>query len=171
MGLMVEELHASDVLPPHLSIPDDPRAKSICEAILANSADGTTIDQWARRLRVTSKTVHRLFVKGAGMTFVQWREQLAGCWLYVASGRESGSSTLHSTVITPVRVHYRNVQVAFRSTALGFLRLMPIYRRCFFRSRSHLMPPSDRTIETMVSLIRFWLLCSRPERAFQFVII
>ena len=49
----------------------------ICE-----SRDGTatpsgpaTAHEWADRLGVTAKTVHRLFLKETGMTFAQWRDQ------------------------------------------------------------------------------------------------
>lgn len=75
MRLLVDELRESDVLPLHLPVPTDTRLKVICQTLIDHPADPSTADQWARRLKVTSKTVHRLFVKETGMTFAQWREQ------------------------------------------------------------------------------------------------
>lgn len=75
MRLLVDELRVSDVLPLHLPIPGDARIRLICEALIENPAETSTAARWARRLGVTSKTVHRLFGKETGMTFAQWREQ------------------------------------------------------------------------------------------------
>jgi AraC-like DNA-binding protein/quercetin dioxygenase-like cupin family protein len=75
MRLLVDEVRVSDVLPLHLPVPGDDRVKLICEAIIEHPADTSTVDEWAKRLNVTAKTVHRLFVKETGMTFLQWREQ------------------------------------------------------------------------------------------------
>lgn len=75
MQLLVDEVRVSDVLPLHLPMPEDERLKLICEAITEHPSDTSTANQWAERLRVTAKTVHRLFVKETGMSFAQWREQ------------------------------------------------------------------------------------------------
>ncbi len=75
MRLLADEVRISDVLPLHLPVPRDDRVKLICEAIAEHPSDTSTAGEWAGRLNVTAKTVHRLFVKETGMTFVQWREQ------------------------------------------------------------------------------------------------
>jgi AraC-like DNA-binding protein len=75
MRLLVEELRLSDVLPLHLPLPADARVRHVCEALLADMSNADTAEQWARRLGVAAKTVHRLFVKETGMNFAQWREQ------------------------------------------------------------------------------------------------
>nr|WP_314076067.1 helix-turn-helix transcriptional regulator [uncultured Roseococcus sp.] len=75
MRLLVDELRESDVLPLHLPLPRDRRVRTICEALLENPADNATSEQWARRLKVTAKTVHRLFARETGMGFGQWRQQ------------------------------------------------------------------------------------------------
>ena len=74
MRVLVDEVE-SDVLPLHLPVPGDTRIKLICEAITAHPSDSSTATQWAEHLKVTVKTVHRLFVRETGMTFAQWREQ------------------------------------------------------------------------------------------------
>jgi AraC-like DNA-binding protein/mannose-6-phosphate isomerase-like protein (cupin superfamily) len=75
MRLVVDEVRVSDILPLHLPMPEDARIKLICEAITERPADTSTASQWAERLHVTAKTVHRLFLKQTGMSFAQWREQ------------------------------------------------------------------------------------------------
>lgn len=84
MRLIVDDLRESDVLPLHLPVPGDGRIKLICEAITAHPSDTSPASEWAERLKVTPKTVHRLFVKEIGMTFAQWREQ---AWLLFALRR------------------------------------------------------------------------------------
>lgn len=75
MRLLADEVRISDVLALHLPLPADARIKLICEEITTRPADTSTADDWATRLGVTAKTVHRLFTKETGMTFAQWREQ------------------------------------------------------------------------------------------------
>lgn len=75
MRLLADEVRVSDVLPLHLPLPGEPRVKMICEKITAYPADTSTATDWARRLNVAAKTIHRLFAKETGMTFAQWREQ------------------------------------------------------------------------------------------------
>ncbi|TXH81932.1 MAG: AraC family transcriptional regulator [Rhizobium sp.] len=75
MQLLVDEVRVSDVLPLHLPMPDDHRVRQICERITANPSDTSTAGQWADRLHLTAKTIHRLFARETGMSFAQWREQ------------------------------------------------------------------------------------------------
>ncbi|BCP51493.1 transcriptional regulator [Kaistia sp. 32K] len=75
MRLLVDELQVSDVLPLHLPVPRDPRIQRICEALIEDPGENATADQWAHRLGVTAKTVHRLFARETGMRFAQWRQQ------------------------------------------------------------------------------------------------
>jgi AraC-like DNA-binding protein len=75
MRVLVDEVQESDVLPLHLPVPGDARIKLICEAITERPSDTSTAAQWAEHLKVTAKTVHRLFLRETGMTFAQWREQ------------------------------------------------------------------------------------------------
>ncbi|MBN9248292.1 MAG: helix-turn-helix transcriptional regulator, partial [Hyphomicrobium sp.] len=75
MQLLLYELRELDVLPLHLPMPDDTRLRTICEALLLSPDDISTAGDWADRFGVTSKTVHRLFLKETGLTFGQWRQQ------------------------------------------------------------------------------------------------
>ncbi|KWV46874.1 AraC family transcriptional regulator [Bradyrhizobium macuxiense] len=75
MHVLLDQLRELDVLPLHLPLPRDTRLRRICQALVARPDDAATADQWARRLKVTSKTVHRLFSRETGMTFGEWRQQ------------------------------------------------------------------------------------------------
>jgi AraC-like DNA-binding protein/quercetin dioxygenase-like cupin family protein len=75
MRLLLDELREVDVLPLHLPMPRDTRLKRICAVLVARPDDASTTNQWARRLKVTPKTIHRLFSTETGMTFGQWRQQ------------------------------------------------------------------------------------------------
>jgi AraC-like DNA-binding protein/quercetin dioxygenase-like cupin family protein len=75
MRLLLDELREVDVLPLHLPMPRDARLKTICESLVARPDDVSTIDLWARELKVTPKTIHRLFSRETGLTFGQWRQQ------------------------------------------------------------------------------------------------
>ncbi len=57
------------VLPP---LPRDPRARTVAEAILHAPADDVTLDEWAGRVHVCTKTLQRAF-RETGMSFPRWR--------------------------------------------------------------------------------------------------
>lgn len=75
MALLVDEIRVSSTLALHLPLPHDGRVRRICDALLAQPADTATAADWAARVGVGAKTIHRLFVKETGMSFAQWREQ------------------------------------------------------------------------------------------------
>lgn len=56
-----------------LPIPHDPRIALICRHLLLDPADDQSIEQWAVRLSVSSRTLARAFQNSTGMTFSQWR--------------------------------------------------------------------------------------------------
>lgn len=75
MLLLLDELRKLDVLPLHLPMPRDRRIRRICDALMARPDNVSTASQWAERLQVAPKTIHRLFTKETGLTFAQWRQQ------------------------------------------------------------------------------------------------
>jgi AraC-like DNA-binding protein len=75
MQLLIDEIRTSDELPLHLPTPEDARIKRVCATLVDAPDNALTIADWASELGVTSKTIHRLFIKETGMTFAQWREQ------------------------------------------------------------------------------------------------
>jgi len=75
MQLLLDELYQWDTLPLHLPMPGDIRVRQICERLISNPDDRSTASDWAARLGLTAKTVHRLFLRETGLTFAQWRQQ------------------------------------------------------------------------------------------------
>lgn len=75
LHLVLDELREVAVLPLHLPLPRDARLRTVCAALSAHPADETTAGQWADRLGVAAKTLHRLFARDTGLTFGQWRQQ------------------------------------------------------------------------------------------------
>ncbi|GAA0548233.1 helix-turn-helix transcriptional regulator [Actinomadura livida] len=51
-------------------------ALSVARALSHDPADPTRLDEWAERLRVSTKTLQRDFVREFGMPYTQWRTRL-----------------------------------------------------------------------------------------------
>jgi AraC-like DNA-binding protein len=75
LRLLLDELREERVLPLHLPMPRDARLRTVCEALVARPHDVSTAEHWAGQIKVTVKTLHRLFAKETGLTFGQWRQQ------------------------------------------------------------------------------------------------
>ncbi len=75
MNLILDELKILPALPLHLPQPGDPRIQPICTALQQHPGDNATLADWSKRLHLDEKTIQRLFQKGTGMTFGQWRQQ------------------------------------------------------------------------------------------------
>jgi AraC-like DNA-binding protein len=75
MRLLLDELREVQVLPLHLPMPRDARLRYICETLAARPDDVSTVEHWASRLKLTPKTIHRLFSRETGLTFGRWRQQ------------------------------------------------------------------------------------------------
>jgi AraC-like DNA-binding protein len=76
MRLILDELRTLPVLPLHLPQPTDQRLRAICAHLDRRPDDDATLEDWAEKLRITGKTIQRLFAKETGMTFGQWRQQI-----------------------------------------------------------------------------------------------
>ncbi|MCP4340806.1 MAG: AraC family transcriptional regulator [Desulfobulbaceae bacterium] len=53
----------------------DKRLQIITTGLIANPGDTRTLDQWAKEVGSTSRTLSRLFKKETGINFKQWRQQ------------------------------------------------------------------------------------------------
>ncbi|MFH9646738.1 AraC family transcriptional regulator [Streptomyces albidoflavus] len=70
-----------DVLQPSehqfaLQLPGDPRIDPIAEALLDDPGDGRSLEEWARELGTSDRTVTRAFRQATGLSFAQWRQLL-----------------------------------------------------------------------------------------------
>jgi AraC-like DNA-binding protein/quercetin dioxygenase-like cupin family protein len=59
-----------------LPIPGDARIDAVAEALLADPADERDLDDWARELGVSERTITRAFRGTTGLSFAQWRQAL-----------------------------------------------------------------------------------------------
>lgn len=61
-----------------LALPDpaDRRLGRICQALLEDPADPRGLEEWARCVGASSRTLARLFLSELGVTFVHWRHQV-----------------------------------------------------------------------------------------------
>ncbi|MFB8029441.1 helix-turn-helix domain-containing protein [Streptomyces sp. NPDC056465] len=59
-----------------LQLPGDPRIDAIAEALLDDPADDRSLEEWARSLGISDRTVTRAFRHATGLSFAQWRQVL-----------------------------------------------------------------------------------------------
>lgn len=74
-ALILHEIRAATVAPLHLPEPSDPRLARITSALREQPGDARTLGVWARDAGASTRTLSRLFVGQAGMTFRQWQRQ------------------------------------------------------------------------------------------------
>ncbi|QHS10373.1 helix-turn-helix domain-containing protein [Sinimarinibacterium sp. NLF-5-8] len=75
-ALLIEELRAPRTLPFHLPWPADAQMQRLCQALIDDPGQAATAQVWGERLAISSKTLHRRFLQGTGLTFGKWRQQL-----------------------------------------------------------------------------------------------
>ncbi|MFJ2784735.1 MULTISPECIES: helix-turn-helix domain-containing protein [unclassified Streptomyces] len=59
-----------------LRLPGDPRIDAIAEALLDDPSDGRSLEEWARLLGTSDRTITRAFRQATGLPFAQWRQML-----------------------------------------------------------------------------------------------
>ncbi|MBQ1081413.1 helix-turn-helix domain-containing protein [Nocardiopsis sp. B62] len=59
-----------------LRLPGDARADSIAEALMADPSDDRSLEEWARGLGTSPRTITRVFRASTGLSFAQWRQSL-----------------------------------------------------------------------------------------------
>lgn len=74
--LLVEELKTVKQLPFHLPWPDDKLISEICDDLVHEPGKAATAEDLAQRYAITSKTLHRRFLRSTGMNFGQWRQKM-----------------------------------------------------------------------------------------------
>lgn len=76
VAVLLDELAAAKVENHRLPMPTEPRLRRLVEAMVANPADASTAEAWARRVGIGERTLHRRLVKETGLGFGRWRQQL-----------------------------------------------------------------------------------------------
>ncbi|TCW79689.1 AraC family transcriptional regulator [Burkholderia sp. SRS-46] len=87
--LMLAEIEWAPEQPLRLPSGQDRRLARVCDAILADPADGRTLTEWAHEVGASSRTLSRLFTAETGLSFSQWRQQarISAARPLLASGR------------------------------------------------------------------------------------
>ena len=72
-ALLLEILSATDESYDALTVPSDPRARTVADAILSEPYVDRDLGAWARDLGISTKTLHRAFLADTGLSFSEWR--------------------------------------------------------------------------------------------------
>ncbi|MFI0235812.1 helix-turn-helix domain-containing protein [Streptomyces sp. NPDC016845] len=59
-----------------LQLPGDARIDAIAETLLDDPGDRRSLEEWARRLGTSDRTITRAFRQATGLSFAQWRQLL-----------------------------------------------------------------------------------------------
>jgi transcriptional regulator GlxA family with amidase domain len=74
-----------------LVMPVDSRALEVAHALISDPADARTLDEWARTVATSGRTLARRFLEETGCSFTDWRStvRLSAARALLASGRPS----------------------------------------------------------------------------------
>ena len=72
-GFMLASLSAAQL---SLPLPQDARAKRVCEALLDSPAEDRSLAEWGRAVGASSRTLARLFVRETGMSYGVWVQRM-----------------------------------------------------------------------------------------------
>ncbi|WEK59603.1 MAG: AraC family transcriptional regulator [Candidatus Microbacterium colombiense] len=73
LALLTQILSSTNESYDALAVPADARARVVAEAILDDPQDSRDLEEWARHLDLSTKTLHRAFLADTGLSFSQWR--------------------------------------------------------------------------------------------------
>ena len=76
VGLMLEEIIRSRIVPLEIPWPKDKRIVSICQAILKTPGTSLTMAHWADQAGASERTLIRLFLKETGLSYRHWMQQV-----------------------------------------------------------------------------------------------
>ena len=76
MQLALEEMRIARPLSLGLPLPRDRRLKTLCDALMADPADGRGLAEWAEQVGASERTLARLFLSELDTSFGAWRQQL-----------------------------------------------------------------------------------------------
>jgi len=76
MTLLLDEMALAQPGQVHLPLPKDKRLRKLVEWIMASPSDPGSINSWAHRMDMSSRTLSRVVSRETGMSFGRWRRQL-----------------------------------------------------------------------------------------------
>jgi AraC-like DNA-binding protein len=75
IGVFADQVAGLPDNPLHLPMPTDPRARDVAITLIDDCADDRTVDELARAVSTSRRTLERLFVAETGMSVGRWRTQ------------------------------------------------------------------------------------------------
>jgi AraC-like DNA-binding protein len=76
ISVLLDELANAKVEDLHLPMPADLRLRKMVDMMMAAPSDRSTLQEWARRVGLSERTLLRLIDRETGMSFGRWRQQL-----------------------------------------------------------------------------------------------
>ncbi|MFI0960808.1 AraC family transcriptional regulator [Streptomyces sp. NPDC021080] len=73
--LLLHELKSLTPLPLDVPLPSDPRLRGLCEAFLRKPDIHAPPARWCAVLNISERTLARLFRRGTGLSYAQWRQR------------------------------------------------------------------------------------------------
>ncbi|MFT4112148.1 helix-turn-helix domain-containing protein [Silvibacterium sp.] len=95
--------------PLHLPVPQDPRLSRLVDEISKNPEQDRPLQEWARQLGMSERSLQREFHRETGMTIGQWRQQFR---ILVAIERLSKGMSVTETCFA---VGYNNVSAFIKA--------------------------------------------------------
>jgi AraC-like DNA-binding protein/quercetin dioxygenase-like cupin family protein len=74
--VLLDELAVAPVEKLHLPMPLDGGLRRIADGMTSDPSDRATVQEWAKRIGVSERSLRRLVIKETGMSFGRWRQQL-----------------------------------------------------------------------------------------------
>ena len=75
-GVVFDLLQPAAISIIQVTMPTDPRALDVAQALTANPADRRPLSAWGREVGASARTLTRVFVNDTGVTFTRWRTAL-----------------------------------------------------------------------------------------------
>jgi AraC-like DNA-binding protein len=75
IGVLADQVATLSDAPLHLPMPTDPRSVQVAHLLLEDCADDRTVDELARAVSTSRRTLERLFVAETGLSVGRWRTQ------------------------------------------------------------------------------------------------
>jgi AraC-like DNA-binding protein len=113
LEVLVDEIQMAQEQPLHLPMPADSRLKQLVEEMAKDLETDRPLDEWARWLGMSERSLQRDFQREVGMTIGQWRQQLR---ILAALGKLTEGLSVTDTCFA---VGYNNVSAfikAFKRT-------------------------------------------------------
>jgi len=76
IDVILDQFRTLPTIPLSLPMPADVRALRVAEMVRGNPGDAKTLDQMAKEIGASKRTIERLFQTETEMTFGKWRQQL-----------------------------------------------------------------------------------------------